>query len=153
MTDGMKAPVAVLAAGEGELVDVFGAPMVVKLDPALHGAFLAEQVAPPGYLVPPHIHAEDDEAFVILEGTLTLFDGSGERTAGPGETVRLPRGSRHGFRNAGPAPARFLVMAMPGRQLLAMFREFDRAAKAAGPAGLQPPEIVRICAAHGVTMG
>lgn len=153
MLDAMKGKaVATLAAGEGEMLDVFGASMVVKADPARSGFFLADHVVPPGYCVPPHSHAEEEEVLFILEGALTLLDESGERQSGPGETVHLPRGVAHGFRNDTARPVRLLVALWPGRQGLAMFRHFSRAGRAA-PGGLTPPEIIAICAQHGVTMG
>ncbi len=143
--------VATLAADEGEVLDVFGASMVVKADPAEFGFFLADHVVPPGYFVPPHIHADEDEVFFILDGELTLLDGTGERHIGPGGTVHFPEGSQHGFRNDTAEPVRFLVALRPGLQSLEMFRHFSRAGRAA-PGGLTPSEIVAICAQYGVEM-
>ena len=37
MLDVVKPEAGVTEAGEGEVLDVFGAAMVVKADPALHG--------------------------------------------------------------------------------------------------------------------
>ena len=145
-------PVGRLAAGDGEALDVFGAAMVVKAEPRLSGFFLGEHLVPPGFGVPPHVHAEDEEVFYVLEGELTVFDGTAETRLGAGGSATLPAGSRHGFRNATAAVVRFLVMACPGVQSLEMFHHFDRAARAA-PGGLTPPEIVAICARHGVSMG
>ncbi|WP_171070002.1 cupin domain-containing protein [Methylobacterium terricola] len=139
-------------AGGGEALNVFGAAMVVKAEPARHGLFVGEHIIPPGYGVPPHVHAGDDEVFFVLDGELTILGASGERRAGPGTTVQLPGGTRHGFRNDMTGPVRFLVMARPGIQALEMFRHFDRAGRAA-PGGLTPPEIVAICAQYGVSMG
>ena len=144
--------VATLAADEGEALDVFGAGMVVKADPAEFGFCLADHVVPPGYLVPPHIHADEDEVFFILEGELTLLDDSGERRLGPGGTVLLPKGVRHGFRNDTATPVRFLVAIRPGLQMLELFRHFDRAGRAA-PGGLTPQDIMAICPQYGVQMG
>lgn len=143
---------AILAAHEGETLDVFGASMVVKTDPAALGFLLADHVVPPGYCVPPHIHVEEDEVFFILDGELTLLDGAGERSIGPGGTVCFPKGVLHGLRNDTTAPVRFLVMLRPGLRGLEMFRHLCRAGRAA-PGGLTVPEIVAICARHGVTMG
>ncbi len=134
------------------MLDVFGARLVVKVDPAAMGFMLADQVVPPGYFVPPHIHHGDDEVFFMLEGELTLLDGSGERRLSPGGTAHLPAGSLHGFRNDTGAPIRFLVALRPGLQGIEMFRHFDRAGRVAA-GGLTPPEIVAICAECGVTMG
>jgi quercetin dioxygenase-like cupin family protein len=144
--------VGTLEAGAGEVLEVFGARMVMKADPVLHGLFLGEHVIPPGFLVPPHRHAEDDEVFFVLEGELTVFGASGERRIGQGATAQLPAGSRHGFRNDTAEMVRFLVMSRPGLQSLEMFRHFDRAGRAA-PDGPTPPEIVAICAQYGVSMG
>ncbi|MFT8242909.1 cupin domain-containing protein [Roseomonas sp. BN140053] len=142
----------VTEAGSGEVLDVFGGSMVVKADPTRHGLFLGEHVVPPGYAVPPHVHAGDDELFFVLDGELTLLGAAVERRVGPGDTVQLPGGSRHGFRNDTAAAVRFLVMARPGLQTAEMFRHFDRAGRAA-PGGLTPPEIIAICAQYGVEMG
>lgn len=144
--------VATLAADEGEVLDVFGGSMVVKADPASFGFFLADHVVPPGYVVPPHIHAEEDEVFFILDGELTLLDETGERRLGAGGTALLPRGARHGFRNDSATPVRFLVAMRPGLQMLELFRHFDRAGRAA-PDGLTPQDIMAICPQYGVQMG
>ncbi len=153
MLDVMKGKtVATLAADEGEVLDVFGGSMVVKANPSEFGFFLADHVVPPGYFVPPHIHADEDEVFFILEGELTLLDGTGERRLGAGGTVLLPRGARHGFRNDTAAPVRFLVALRPGLQSVELFRHFDRAGRAA-PGGLTPAEIMAICPQYGVQMG
>lgn len=144
--------IGTLMAGEGEVLDVFGATMVVRADPAELGLFLGEHVVPPGFFVPPHVHAEEDEVFHILDGDLTLLDAEGERRVGPGATVHLPAGSRHGYRNETTSPTRFLVMIRPGLQGLEMFRHFDRAGRAL-PSGLTPREIIGICAQYGVAMG
>lgn len=146
--------IAMLAAEEGEVLDVFGATLVVKGDPAALGLLLGEHVVPPGYVVPPHVHAEEDEVFYVLAGELTLLDGAGQRRLlRPGGTAHLPAGSRHGFRNDTAAPVRFLVMLRPGRQSMEMFRHFDRAGRSALGGGLTPQEIVAIGAQYGVSMG
>ena len=141
-----------MAAEEGEVLDVFGARMVVKAHPETLGFLLGEHIVPPGYLVPPHTHAEDSEAFYMLEGELTLLSAGGEVRLSAGGSVQLPAGVLHGFRNDTDRPVRFLVMAMPGIQALEMFRHFDRAGQAA-PGGLAPPQIIEICRQYGVTMG
>ena len=113
------------------------------------GLHTAEHPVPPGYLVPPHIHADDDEAFYIVTGDLTLLSDQGETVAGPGSTVLLPRGKMHGFRNDTDRDARVLVVCQPGSQALEMFRHFDRAREAA-TGGLTPTDIAAISARYGV---
>jgi quercetin dioxygenase-like cupin family protein len=147
-----KAAVGVLAAAEGEVLDVFGASLVAKTRPEVVGFLLADHVVPPGYVVPPHSHAVDHEALFLLEGELTLLSAHGEARLTAGGTAQLPAGVPHGFRNDTDRPVRLLVLAAPGIQALEMFRHFDRAGQAA-PGGLAPPQIIEICRQYGVTMG
>ncbi len=145
MADAMG--VSVLAREEGETLSVLGAPMVVKSDGASSGVFVGEHVIAPGYGVPMHVHERDDEMFYLLEGELTLQDEAGERRAGPGSFVALPKGVPHAFRNAGERDVRFLVITCPGIAAAEMFRHFDRAGSPA------PEEIGAISAQYGVFMG
>jgi mannose-6-phosphate isomerase-like protein (cupin superfamily) len=138
--------VGLIPPGVGETLDVLGGPMIVKLD-GTGGLFLAEHPVPPGYRVPLHVHDDDEEVFWVLDGTLTLVAAAGERPAGPGTCVRLPRGVPHAFRNDTAATVRFLVICVPGSRVAAMFRALDRA----GAAGTLTPEVIgEIAAAHGV---
>ncbi len=144
--------IRVTAPGDGERLDVFGGPMIVKAGGDEAAVFLAEHPIPPGYAVPPHRHDLDDEMFYLLEGELTLIGSGGEIRVGPGSFVHLPRGSLHGFRNDTSAVVRFLVICQPGLQAAEMFRHFDRAGRAA-TRPLPPAEIVEIAAQHGVSIG
>lgn len=142
-----NAAIAITAEGGGEALDVLGAAMIVKSQ--TKEAFLAEHVIPPGYFVPPHMHADDEELFFILEGRLTLLDGGQEMVIGPGETARFPRGVAHGFRNDDAGAVRFLVLCTPGVQAGEMFRHFDRGGR---EAPLAPAAVGEICAQYGVRM-
>lgn len=139
-------------AGTAQTLDVFGAQMILRGSPGRDGIMVGEHIVPPGYMVPPHSHADDDEFFLIQQGSLTLLAPGGERTATQGGFVALPRGSVHGFRNDTTEEVRFIVLCRPGVQAAEMFRHFDRAGRAA-PGGLTPPEITAICAQYGVKMG
>lgn len=134
----------VLSPQEGERLSVLGAPMLVKSDATRAALFLADHTVPPGYGVPPHIHDDEDELFYILEGELTLLSAQGEARARAGDTVVLPRGAMHGFRNDGTAPLRMLVVAADGHKAMAMFRALDRLAAPT------PESVGATCAAHGV---
>jgi quercetin dioxygenase-like cupin family protein len=142
--------VTVIAPGAGERLDIFGGAMIIKTDGAL-GFCLAECPVPPGYFVPPHVHDADDEAFYILHGELTLITAKGERKAGRGSFVLLPRGEPHGFRNDTEETVTFLAVCRPGVQAIEMFRHYDRASRAA-EAALLPSEIVAIAGEYGVHM-
>jgi uncharacterized cupin superfamily protein len=130
-----------------ETLDVLGAPMTVMQDA---GLFRAEQPIPPGYFVPPHRHADDEEMLYVMEGELTLIDETGESRAAAGSCLHFERGHLHGFRNDSGGIVKLMVIAKPGVQAAEMFRHFDRAAKA-GP--LAPPDIAAIAGEYGVSFG
>ncbi|MFA8388347.1 MAG: cupin domain-containing protein [Pelagibaca sp.] len=58
---------------------------------------------------PPHVHANEDEIYFILEGTAHFLLGDRVTTAGPGDTVILPRGEFHANWNEGDTPVTSLV--------------------------------------------
>lgn len=130
-----------------EVLDVFGSPLFVLSDGSSLPFVVGEEHVPPGYGVPTHVHNADDEFFYILEGELAVIGPEGERTAGAGACVKLPRDIPHGFRNATDKPARMLVILSPGVQALEMFRHFDRAGR---KAQLAPEAIVSIAGQYGV---
>ena len=66
-----------------------------------------------GRVLEEHVHADEDDAFYILEGEMTFtFDGE-ESAAPPGTFVLVPPGVRHGFRNGGDVPVRMLNIHAP----------------------------------------
>jgi quercetin dioxygenase-like cupin family protein len=90
---------------------------------------------------------DDEEAFFMLEGRLTLIDSAREFQIGPGEMAQFPRGARHGFRNDTDAEVRFLCICTPGIEAAGMFAEMDRAGKTGS---LTPENLVELCARYGV---
>jgi quercetin dioxygenase-like cupin family protein len=62
---------------------------------------------------PPHIHKNEDEAFYVLEGEFSVFLGSEEFRAKPGDFISLPRGIRHSFRSDSDDVGRMLVIVSP----------------------------------------
>ena len=60
-----------------------------------------------------HVHADEDDAFYILDGEMT-FTLDGELVAAPpGTFVLVPPGVEHGFRNDGAVPVRTLNIHAP----------------------------------------
>lgn len=68
----------------------------------------------PGYL---HVHYADDEAWHILEGTLTFRFSDGLFEAPAGTTVFVPAGVPHDYFEASGA-ARYLIILTPRLHLL-----------------------------------
>ena len=60
----------------------------------------------------PHFHRAITESFYVLSGEVQLFDGSGWRTARPGDLMFVPEGGLHGFRGADRAS--MLLLFAPG---------------------------------------
>jgi quercetin dioxygenase-like cupin family protein len=75
--------------------------------------FLAEIEVAPGGGAPPHIHRREDEAFHMLQGSLTIQVGGNTITASAGDFAFLPRGIAHSFRNTSDGCAKALVLTTP----------------------------------------
>lgn len=75
------------------------------------GASLFE-LEPGASSFPLHIHRQNEELIVVLEGRPTLRGIDGERELTPGEVVACPagRGGAHRVDNGSDAPVRFLVV-------------------------------------------
>jgi mannose-6-phosphate isomerase-like protein (cupin superfamily) len=62
----------------------------------------------------PHRHAENEELFLVIEGTMTFVVGDEEIAAERGAFVRVPAGVTHDFRNDSDARAGVFNVFMPG---------------------------------------
>jgi quercetin dioxygenase-like cupin family protein len=61
-----------------------------------------------------HVHVEEDDAFYVLDGELTITSEGEEISAPPGTFVLAPSGVPHGLRNDGAGPVRILNIHAPG---------------------------------------
>ena len=59
-----------------------------------------------------HSHAETDELFLVLKGSLTIEFRDGVRTLGPGEFLVVPKGVEH--RPVAPEEVELLIMDREG---------------------------------------
>ena len=138
-----------LAAGEGERLWIVGDTMTLKATSDSTGGrlTLVENLTAPGGGPPPHVHAEDDEFFYVLDGAFAIRIGDAVRALEPGGFAFVPHGTVHHFWNTTDAPSRILVGFAPGG-MDGFFREAGREALDDGPA---PPvdehEIARTMAA------
>jgi mannose-6-phosphate isomerase-like protein (cupin superfamily) len=62
----------------------------------------------------PHFHRTISESFYILDGTVSLYNGTKWIDANPGDFLYVPEGGIHGFRNESGAPASMLLLFAPG---------------------------------------
>lgn len=94
----------------------FGPGITVKVDSGQSRDFIAfESELPPGWAgVPPHVHEAYDEAFYVLDGSVTFAVDGTAREWLAGSFVFVPRGAAHGFANPGASTAKVLIVATPG---------------------------------------
>lgn len=97
------------------------------------GLGVFELTVPAGSNVPPpHSHTHNEECVYVLEGVLRYSVDGDSRDLRPGEWMRTPRGSVHGFSNPHAETARALIMLSPdiGAQY---FRDVASVVNAGGP--------------------
>ena len=75
---------------------------------------IIDSISRPGSSPPRHIHHAEDEVFVIRTGSCKVWIDGTETTAGPGESVFIPRGKEHSFKVIGEEPCRHLIIFSPG---------------------------------------
>ena len=117
-----------LGPGEGATIEgPAGGPLTFKVRGEQTGGSLTafENVIAPGDGPPLHTHADEDEAWYVIHGTLRFRLGDTHADAPAGSFVFVPRGTPHAFTNAGSEPARILVLFTPS----GMERFFDRFAQ------------------------
>ncbi len=68
---------------------------------------------PPRYIAPLHVHHDDDEAWYVLDGTLTVRAGDEDVTISSGGAALVPRGTPHTYWNPRPQPVRYLLVMTP----------------------------------------
>jgi mannose-6-phosphate isomerase-like protein (cupin superfamily) len=75
---------------------------------------MLEVVADPRNGVPMHIHQNEDEHFIVLEGSLHVANGDKRFDAPAGTTVTVNKGVSHAWCNLMDTPLRMLVVFSPG---------------------------------------
>ncbi|MCS4244970.1 quercetin dioxygenase-like cupin family protein [Rhizobium sp. BIGb0125] len=64
--------------------------------------------------VPVHTHANEEEHFIVLEGSIHLTNGNQSVTLSAGDSATVKRGARHAWCNLSDNPARMLIIFSPG---------------------------------------
>ena len=77
----------------------------------------------PGGGVTPHIHPGMEERFEVLEGNPAFLAGRSWSTAAPGETVVVPAGMRHAYRNRSEGTVHMVCHARPPSTLQEFLEE------------------------------
>lgn len=125
--DVVSEPVPVFIPRDGgERLPFAGMEFVIRASGATTGGRLSILEEIDAVDAPPHIHTREDELFFVLEGEHVYTVGHDEFTAGPGDVVHVPRGTRHAHRCLVPRVGRTLVIFSPAG-MEDFFREISRA--------------------------
>lgn len=131
-----------------------GSELAILLDAAITGGQLTviDNHAPRGHASPVHVHSRDDEAFLLIDGQMTVWVGEERHRLRPGGIVFLPRNIPHAVRC--DIASRTLVLSTPAGFQEAVFRSAGWDLSQPLPAGWQPaPEAIRRAAEQaGVTL-
>ncbi len=89
----------------------------------------------PGSPFPPtHYHPDQDEHFAIEHGVMLFVIGGTEHVLGAGDTIEIPRGTRHKARNASSTDSAVVRWATrPALRTTAFFTTEGRLGDDAGP--------------------
>ncbi|MGH2663494.1 MAG: cupin domain-containing protein [Actinomycetota bacterium] len=119
------------------LRSVFGLEATVTTpSAATDGAYVEMDIMlEPGGDTNIHYHPEQEETYDVLDGTLEVFR---EWHAVPaGESLTVPHGARHAFRNASETPVRFLNVHRPALAFQEYLETLDRLIRAGKVKGLK----------------
>lgn len=75
---------------------------------------VVRQIIPPGVLMIPHTHENEDQVAIVLRGHLGVLVGDREWGVGPGEIAVRPRGLVHSVWNSTDEDVEILEITSPG---------------------------------------
>lgn len=133
------------------------AHLIVRLECSRNdeGTSIIEHRMAKDFAPPLHVHHQESETFVILEGQFRFQRDGKVFEAGVGDTIHLPRGSVHGFRvlsdygrcltiTKGPFEAMVRAASRPAAS--------DALPEQAPPTAEQQQALSQVCAAHGIDL-
>jgi quercetin dioxygenase-like cupin family protein len=97
-----------------------------------HEVLNVESWVDPGGGVTPHIHPAMEERFDVLGGRPEFLAGRRWEESRPGDTVIVPAGTRHAFRNRGGDVAHFVCHATPPSTLQEFLEDAAGLSRAGG---------------------
>ena len=137
--------------GTGNDLHAFGDVLSVMITGEQTGGTLTVMFdeTPPGGGPPPHVHSNEDELFLVVEGRISYFVEGQWTEVGVGGAVYLPRGNMHCYRNMGTTPSRHWILTTPSGFEGFFARCADEFAKTGGP---DMQRIVEIHQEHGIEL-
>jgi mannose-6-phosphate isomerase-like protein (cupin superfamily) len=83
-------------------------------DNTIDGRSIMHWVSGVDGLAPNHVRDRYEETFYVLDGELEFTLGDESIVVRSGDFIRVPPGTRHGFRNASGRPVPMIVTLSPG---------------------------------------
>lgn len=74
------------------------------------GRIFADASLPVGAWVGPHVHEGESEIYYYIEGTGEYYDDGETVTVGPGCMTQVRAGQKHGLKNTGDIPLRYICL-------------------------------------------
>lgn len=148
----------VLDRDDGEHRHFLNHLATTKVDPGASGTMSAiEFVAPKGFGPPLHVHEDEDEMMIVLDGEIVFRSGDREQIGVSGSTVYLPRGVPHSFQVLSES-ARFTTVTAStegaprfGRFVAELGEELSEPVTPE-PVEIDPGAVAESGARHGVTI-
>lgn len=136
---------------DGETFSAFGDAIQVKLGRQQTGGNLALGLCTtdPGNGPPPHIHRNEDELFIIVEGTMSFWANGEWSDLGPGGVAFLPRNVPHTFKNNSQTPVKMWVLTAPSG-FEVFFGKCSALFAVGGANGPDMAKVMQIAAEHGI---
>ena len=137
-------------SGEGEILNVLG----IRTQVMLSGAETAKSFSLfvthdlPNYGPPMHVHHNEHESFVVLEGEYILQVADERYTAKAGAFVHMPKEVPHTYARVSPEKGKLLVLTMPSG-----FEKFFRGVDALPPLADGTPDLAglqKVAEKHGL---
>jgi mannose-6-phosphate isomerase-like protein (cupin superfamily) len=134
--------------GEGSLNHAFDLPRTFLVRSEETGGALTQWIenVPPGAGPPMHVHHRERELFRILSGEFRFWCAGDVVDLSDGDTVVIPSGAHHTFKNVGTGEGQLLITMTPGGAE-GFFEEVEAQ-------GLHPsrdmPQIVEIAGRYGL---
>lgn len=147
--DGAREQVIFVPPGGGRVYEQGGLRGAIKVDDEESGGrqcFSEWTVDAGGDGPPPHVHRQHQEAFFVVEGTMSFRAGEKTIEAEAGSFIFIPAGVVHTFSNRTDAPARCVNAYVPGG-IEGFFIEIGEALAGGEP---DPAEISRLSAEYDV---
>ncbi len=135
----------IVAPGEGRAVSALGGQLTIKADGPL--CTMVEEREPAQGGVPLHRHTRRDELIYVLDGEFLVTLGRETTRVTAGSCVRAPRGTGHGYRNAGSSTATALLVYTPGS-----YAGLFEALGSLAPDRQDPAEVMRVLREHDIEM-